>query len=52
MLPGPRLTKIGQDEYRAEYFTPDKQSKYLTISQQDFHVLGKFQLGVMIENRI
>jgi hypothetical protein len=50
LLPGSQLTRLDQDQYRVEYRTVDQQPRYLTIGNQDLHVLGKFQLGAMIAN--
>ena len=48
LLPGAQVSRLDQDQYRIEYQTADQQLRYLTINNQDLHVLGKFQLGDMI----
>jgi hypothetical protein len=50
LLPGSQLTRLDTDSYRIDFQTPDQQQKYITVTNQDFHVMGKFQLGVMIAN--
>ena len=50
LLPGAQLTQLEKDSYRIEYRNLEQQLKYITITQQDFHVMGKFQLGDMIAN--
>jgi hypothetical protein len=48
VLPGPKLTRLDEDVYQLNYLLADRNPKYITVAQQDFHVLGKFQLGEMI----
>lgn len=42
-LPSTRLDKIGQDQYRFE-----KSNRYVTLSDTDFHAMGKKHLGEAI----
>ena len=43
------LTQIDQDCYRVEFSTPEKKSRYITITG-DFHAMGKKHLGDIIAN--
>lgn len=49
LLPGSQLNKVAQDQYRVDFLSIDQQARYIELNHQDFHVLGKFQLGAMIE---
>lgn len=50
LLPGSKLSQLDTDSYRIDFQTADQQNKYITVTNQDFHVMGKFQLGAMIAN--
>jgi hypothetical protein len=50
LLPGVKLNQEDQDSYRLEYVTSLKHNRYINVTNQDFHVLGKSQLGAMIAN--
>lgn len=49
VTPSHKLVRIDQDRYRVDYLTSDKKSKWIEISQ-DFHAMGKQQLGEIIAN--
>ena len=49
VTPSHKLVQIDQDRYRVDYLTSDKKSKWIEISQ-DFHAMGKQQLGEIIAN--
>ena len=44
-----KLTQIDQDNYRVEFNTQNNQSKWIQVAQ-DFHAMGKAQLGAIIDN--
>lgn len=50
LLAGSTLTEVAQDQYRIEYTTPQKQKKWIEISNQDLHAMGKGQLGAIVAN--
>ena len=50
LLSGVKLNQEDQDSYRLEYVTSLKHNRYINVTNQDFHVLGKSQLGAMIAN--
>jgi len=50
LTPEHNLTEIAQDQYRVDFVTPDKKSRWITIKNQDFHAMGKKQLGEIIVN--
>lgn len=52
LMPGPKLEQIHQDRYRVEYTTPQKQQRYIILDGQDFHAMGKFQLGDIVASNI
>lgn len=52
VMPEHNLSKLAQDQYRIEYNTHDKKKKYITISNMDFHAMGKKQLEELVESRI
>lgn len=47
-MPGHKLQKINQDQYRVEFITSDQKRKIMTLYNQDFHAMGKQQLEVLI----
>lgn len=44
-----RLTQLDTDQYRVDFITQDKKPKWTKL-QQDFHAMGKAQLGDIIAN--
>jgi hypothetical protein len=44
-----KLTQISQDVYRVDFITHDNKPRYITIAQ-DFHAMGKKQLGEIVAN--
>lgn len=44
------ITVIGKDEFRIEY-TKDSKLKYITVQDQDLHVMGKRDLEAMIADQ-
>ena len=49
VTPEHQLTQLSPDVYRVDFKTPDKKARWVTISQ-DFHAMGKQQLGAIVEN--
>lgn len=47
---GPVLKQTGQDQYRVDYFNSQKQHRWIAINNQDFHAMGKSQLGAIVAN--
>jgi hypothetical protein len=45
---GPTLTQTGQDHYKIDYFTADKKHRWINLANQDFHAMGKTQLGALV----
>jgi hypothetical protein len=43
------LTQTDQDRYRVDFTTHDNQKKWIYLTQ-DFHAMGKGQLGAIIDN--
>lgn len=50
LTPEHKLTQLEQDSYRIDFVTADKKSRWLTIKNQDFHAMGKQQLGAIVAN--
>ena len=48
LTPEHKLTQLDQDCYRVDFVTADKKSRWLTIKNQDFHAMGKQQLGEIV----
>lgn len=42
------LTQVEEDVFRIDFLTPDQKSRYITLSHQDFHAMGKKHLGDII----
>lgn len=49
ITPEHQLTQLSQDTYRIDYVTADKKSRWIVLNQ-DFHAMGKQQLGAIVEN--
>jgi hypothetical protein len=47
---GPVLKELAQDQYRVDYYTAQKQHRWITLTNQDFHAMGKSQLGAIVAN--
>jgi hypothetical protein len=50
LTPEHRLTQLDQDEYRVDFLTKDKKSRWIQLKNQDFHAMGKQQLGEIVAN--
>jgi hypothetical protein len=44
-----KLTQTGPDQYRVDFVTQDKRPRWINLTQ-DFHAMGKAQLGVIIND--
>jgi hypothetical protein len=49
ITPEHRLTQLDIDSYRVDFSTPDKKARWITLTQ-DFHAMGKQQLGAIVAN--
>lgn len=47
---GPTLTQVDLDHYKIDYFTADKKHRWVNMKGQDFHAMGKIQLGAVVAN--
>jgi hypothetical protein len=45
------LTQLDADSYRVDFLTPDKKARWITLTQ-DFHAMGKQQLGAIVANSL
>lgn len=52
LVPDHRLTQISQDVYRIDFVNGENKNRYVTISNQDFHAMGKRDLGDIVANQI
>ena len=44
-----KLSQISQDHYRVDWLTADSKPRWINVTQ-DFHAMGKQQLGAIIAN--
>jgi hypothetical protein len=49
LTPEHQLTQLDADSYRVDFSTPDKKPRWITL-KQDFHAMGKQQLGAIVAN--
>lgn len=49
VTPDHTLTQLAPDQYRVDYVTADKKSKWITLNH-DFHAMGKRHLGDIVAN--
>ena len=49
LTPAHKLKQIDPNRYRVDFTTPDGKSKWIEIAQ-DFHAMGKQQLGEIVAN--
>lgn len=49
LTPEHRLTQLDQDRYRVDYVNTQNQPRWIEL-QQDFHAMGKQQLGAIVDN--
>lgn len=50
LTPNHQLTQLGVDHYRVEFLTPEQKPKWIELRGQDFHAMGKQQLGDIVAN--
>lgn len=48
LTPEHQLTQLAQDQYRVDFKTQESKPRWITINNQDFHAMGKQQLGEII----
>ena len=49
LTPEHRLTQVNQDRYRVDFVNSENKSRWITLTQ-DFHAMGKQQLGAIVAN--
>jgi hypothetical protein len=49
LTPEHNLTQLDQDRYRVDFINPEGQSRWIEL-RQDFHAMGKRQLGDIVAN--
>jgi hypothetical protein len=49
LIPGHALTQLDPDRYRIDFVNTENKSRWIEI-QQDFHAMGKQQLGAIVAN--
>jgi hypothetical protein len=49
LTPDHKLTQLDQDSYRVDFIDPENRAKWITLTQ-DFHAMGKQQLGAIVAN--
>jgi len=49
IVPDHNLIQLEQDRYRVDFVTAENKRRYIEISQ-DFHAMGKKQLGAIVAN--
>jgi hypothetical protein len=47
LTPGHKLTQLDQDHYRVDFIDSTNRAKWITLTQ-DFHAMGKQQLGAIV----
>ena len=50
LLPEHKLTQLDKDEYRVDFLTPEQKPRWIKLTGQDFHAMGKQQLGAIVAN--
>jgi len=50
LTPEHKLTQLAIDEYRVDFTTSNNKSRWIEIRNQDFHAMGKQQLGAIVAN--
>jgi hypothetical protein len=49
LTPEHQLTQLDQDRYRVDFINTENKSRWITLTQ-DFHAMGKQQLGAIVAN--
>lgn len=50
LMPGYKITRTDQDCYRIDFLLPNNQRRWIVLRNQDFHAMGKQQLGEIVAN--
>jgi hypothetical protein len=50
LMPLHKLTQLDQDRYRVDFITADNRPRWIEMCGQDFHAMGKQQLGDIVAN--
>ena len=50
LTPEHKLKKLDTDHYRVDFVTPEQQCCWIDLQGQDFHAMGKQQLGGIVAN--
>lgn len=50
LVPDHKLTQLDQDSYRIDYIANDGKARWIKLTGQDFHAMGKEQLGEIVAN--
>jgi len=50
LTPEHQLTQTDQDNYRIDFLTPNQKPRWVELCNQDFHAMGKQQLGAIVAN--
>jgi hypothetical protein len=50
VMPGHRLTQVDADSYRVEFENQTQRPRWIRLHGQDFHAMGKQQLGDIVAN--
>jgi len=50
VVPDRKLTQLAMDQYRVDFETDAQKSRYILLKNQDFHAMGKRDLGDIIGN--
>jgi hypothetical protein len=45
-----KLTQLDQDEFRVDFLNSEQRSRWIKLTNQDFHAMGKQQLGAIVAN--
>jgi len=49
LTPDHKLTQLEQDRYRVDFVNSENKTRWITLTQ-DFHAMGKQQLGAIVAN--
>jgi hypothetical protein len=50
LVPDHKLTQLDIDRYRVDFSSVDQKARYIELYKQDFHAMGKQQLGAIVAN--
>jgi hypothetical protein len=50
LTPEHKLIQLDQDEYRVDFLNQEQRPRWIKLKNQDFHAMGKQQLGEIIAN--